>query len=403
MDKMTDYIAWLGDVDFDARPIGAADAMVLCALAYYDMSPVLDPNGEPFYLKDRCESIRNDGLEIQITGGEQGLDAVLAAAAQSKRFGELVISNYVEEFEPERDLQFSAVTFSWGDKFSFIAYRGTDNTLVGWKEDFMIAYTQTEAQKLALEYAKKTIAEPERKGFISRLKNYFSGHLQNGPSRWYLGGHSKGGNLALFASCQLSDEQLSHVEHVYILDGPGSAPEVMEPALIERIDSKTTRILPEYSVVGRLMEPEITDTRIVKSSNAGAMQHAIGSWGIYHGDLALAEDQKPKDRWVNVTLRKWIDNMPYEARRPFVNELFDALAAGGAKTLDDIAGGGKDGLEAIFKSLRNASGTTKELLTELRKAAVSELTSSVIDSAKKTFEEDVRPRISGTGAVGISE
>ena len=404
MDNMTDYIAWLGDISFDVRPLCEADAMILCAISYYDLSPAMDSDGAPFLFKDALTNIESGDLQIRITGGEQGLTEVLRSAAASKRFGELKISNYVDRFEPDKDLQFAAVTFSYKDRFSFIAYRGTDNTLVGWKEDFMIAYTRTEAQKLALDYARQLIKEPvaSPQGFSSRMKEFFrrksgadaaqTGNAAGIPGsaapaghRWYIGGHSKGANLALFAACQLSDAQLQQVEHIYILDGPGFAPEVMDTSLQSRIDSKATRIIPEYSVVGRLMEPQITDTRIVRSSNDGAMQHAIGSWGIYHGGLALAEDQTPKDRWINETLRKWIDNMPYEGRRTFVNELFDALGAGGASTLDDLASGGRDGLEAVFKSVRNFSGSTREILSDLRDAAVSELKESAIEGARKTI------------------
>ena len=440
MDNMTDYIAWLGDTDFDARPLGEVDALILCALSYYDMSPVLDPNGEPFYLKDRIEKISRNGLEIQITGGEQGLDAVLRAAAQSRRFGELTISNYVEQLEPEKDLQFSAVTFSWKDRFSFIAFRGTDNTLVGWKEDFMIAYTQTEAQKMALKYVQDSLRAPgyEKKGFWGRLRETFCAALYDkgdraadkkavkdvfaeehrrsvrsgadvraeersrsakaadpGARRWYIGGHSKGANLAIYAASQLTDEQLQLVERIFVLDGPGLAPDVMDPDLLSRIDDRAVRIIPEYSVIGRLMEPKLSDTRVIKSSNDGVMQHSIASWGIEHGGLALAEDQQPRDRWINEALRKWIDNMPYEARRPFVNDLFDALSAGGAKTVEELAGGGKDGLEAVYKGFKNISGSSKEILAELRKAAVSELKASVIDGAKKTLGNSLSSGISG--------
>ena len=414
MDNMTDYIAWLGDTDFDTRPLGEVDAMILCTLSYYDLSPVMDPNGAPFYLKDCLPNIYSGELEIRITGGEQGLNAVLAAAARSVRFGELVISNYVERLEPEKDLQFSAVTFSWHDRFSFIAFRGTDNTLIGWKEDFMIAYTQTEAQKMALEYAQDSILLPEseKKGFLSRLRERFYAALYDKGGRtddknavrtgerssfvrtgapdgrlWYIGGHSKGANLAIYAACQLTDEQLQLVDRVFVLDGPGLAPDVMDPELLSRIDDRATRIIPEYSVIGRIMEPKLSDTRVIKSSNDGVMQHSIASWGVDHGGLALAEDQQPKDRWINEALRKWIDNMPYEARRPFVDELFDALSAGGAQTVEELTGGGKNGLEAIYKGFKNFSGSSKEILAELRSAAISELKSSVIDSAKKKLEK----------------
>ena len=121
----------------------------------------------------------------------------------------------------------------------------------------MISFRRTEAQEMALRYARA--------------------HLAPGR-RWMLGGHSKGGNLALYAACLLEEELWQRVDHVYLLDGPGLCPEVMDVNCTERIEGKTTRIIPAFCVIGKLFEPNITDTRIVRSSALGPMQHNLGPW-----------------------------------------------------------------------------------------------------------------------------
>ena len=378
MDRLTDYIAWLGDVDFDARPLGEVDALIMCVISYFDLSPAMDPNGGTFYLKDCAQTEFSGKLGLKITGGDLGNSDIFLAAAKSKRFGELVITRYVDQLDPDQDLQFSAVVLSWKDKFSFIAYRGTDDTLVGWKEDFMIAYTQTKAQKMAVEYAKAAInfKPPKKSG---RTPAGIVGSKSNAKDRvWYIGGHSKGANLALYTACMLPAKDMARVERVFVLDGPGFAPEVVDTELLKRIDAKTTRIIPEYSVIGRLMEPQLSDTRIVQSAFDGFMQHSLASWGVYHGGLALSEMTEPKDRWINETLKTWIEGMPYETRRTFVNELFDALMSGGAQTVPELTSGGLAGMEAVLKSFTGFSDSTKEILSQLKSAAIAEIKDSTL-------------------------
>ncbi|MBR5730835.1 MAG: DUF2974 domain-containing protein, partial [Firmicutes bacterium] len=266
--------------------------------------------------------------------------------------------------------------------FSFMAFRGTDNSLAGWKEDFMAAYTETQAQKLAEKYAEKVFRK-YRRGIRSPADR----------RKWYIGGHSKGANLAAFAACRLPDEVLKKIEKVYVLDGPGFSPDVVPQETIERIYGKAVRIIPEYSIIGRLMEVPYPDTKIILSSNDGAMQHSITSWGVFHGGLAMSELKEPKDRWINETLKEWIDGMPAINRRALVSDLFDALGAGGAMTIEDIAGGGKDGIEAILRGLAEVNGATKD--------AISGLSSAALDNIKKQiaglFKRDKDAETSGKG------
>ena len=399
MDRLTDYIAWLGDVDFDAKPLNEVDALIMCVISYFDLSPAMDPNGGTFYLKDCAQTEHSGKLGLKITGGDLGNSDIFLAAAKSKRFGELVITRFVDQFDPDKDLQFSAVVLSWKDRFSFIAYRGTDDTLVGWKEDFMIAYTQTQAQKMAAEYAKAAInfKPPKKSG---RTPAGIVGSKSNAKDRlWYIGGHSKGANLAMYTACMLSDRDLARVDRVFVLDGPGFAPEVVDTELLKRIDAKTTRIIPEYSVIGRLMEPQLSDTRIVQSAFDGFMQHSLASWGVYHGGLALSEMTEPKDRWINETLRTWIEGMPYETRRVFVNELFAALMSGGAQTVPEITSNGLAGLEAVLKSFTGFSDSTKEVLSQLKTAAIAEIKDSTLSGIKEAAKGGANAAKIGAGAV----
>ncbi|MBQ7058218.1 MAG: DUF2974 domain-containing protein [Firmicutes bacterium] len=349
MDKLVDYVQWMGDFPISMTGFLDADALIFCALSYFDLSPVFSDGAEDHKVRDCQQMIDENQVRVMITGGDEGYPELLAAAVRSKRFGDLRMSDYRDVFRTEPPLQFSAVCFHDDQDFSFLAYRGTDSSLVGWKEDFMISFTRTEAQEMALEYAKAKI-HPGR--------------------RWYIGGQSKGSNLALYASCLLDDEKWDAVERLYLLDGPGFCPEVMDVSLIERIDPKTVQVVPRFCVVGKLFAPQITDTRIIQSSAFTFLQHAMITWGIDHGKLALSEEHDPESLIVNRTMDEWIRDISQEERPIFIDELFGALSAGGADTLEALKTGGREGLEAILKRLGDASDTTKKTLSDLPKYAM---------------------------------
>ena len=191
MDQILDYVKWMGSLDFTQYPFREADALVLCAISYFDLTPVLPDAARRAHVSD-CLSMITAGQARQlITGGNMGNLEIFEAAARSRRYGRLVIGDNIDILREEPALQFAAVTFYDADRAAFIAFRGTDASLAGWKEDFMIAFTETEAQKMAADYASKIFAKTSCPVSIA--------------------GHSKGGNLALYAACMLTDAELERL------------------------------------------------------------------------------------------------------------------------------------------------------------------------------------------------
>ncbi len=373
MDGLYDYILWMGDYPFSATGFHEVDAIVLCTLAYFDLSPVFRERG-PAHVRDCQRMIDEGSVRVMITGKDTGYAEILAAAAASKRFGDLLLSDYVDIVRPEVPVQFSAVTFHDDAGLSFLAYRGTDSTLAGWKEDCMIGFTHTEAQELAKQYAEK--------------------HLIRGR-RWYMGGHSKGGNLALYAACTISDKRFSRLRRVFLLDCPGFCPEVMDADAVRRVDPVATRIVPGFSVVGKLFEPDIRDTRIIRSSASGLAQHGIASWGVDHGKLARLTEHEPNSVRINEILRKWIDNMSREDRVVFVNELFDALEASGAETLEELTAEGFRGNGPVMQHIQGASEITRRIIADLPRQAML--------SALGTLQQRVEEKAAHLPAMGRQE
>ena len=373
MDSLMDYIQWMGDYPISMTGFHDADALIFCALSYFDLSPLFPSDADRteiskdtihesitmskedktiekrHRLHDCLGVIGEIQLKIVSVGNEESYFKLLTLAASSKRYGELYISDYCELSRKKPPLQFSAICFHDEEDFSFLAYGGTDNSLAGWKENFMISFTRTESQDLAYQYAEKVICTGRR---------------------WYVGGHSKGSNLALYASCNLDNERWDAIEHVYLLDGPGLCPEVLDQALTGRVDKKCTQIVPQFCVFGKIFAPQISDIRIVQSSASDILQHSIITWGIDHGKLALAEDFDSVSLSINEAVNIWICQVSYAGRVIFTEELFDALTADGDETIDQIRAKGLEGMEALILRLIQTSDTTKSTLTSLEKQVV---------------------------------
>ena len=335
MDNITDYVRWVGGTGFEGRPFSRVDNIVLCQLSYLDLKdiPAINKEGGVMTLREAVTELTNLGLSIRKMAPDDSerFTALVKVAANSKRFGDLYISSFTDILNEEDSVQFSAMTFSPEKEggWAFVAYRGTDSTIAGWKEDFMTSFTLTSSQTMAEEYLRSSL-----KKFDTVLA----------------GGHSKGGNLAVYASAVLPDDLFNRVEHIYSNDGPGFCPEVLSDDLIKRANPKTTRIIPEFSVVGSLFAPEIDDSYIIKSDKQMAEQHELCSWGIDHGDILISTDGlDPLAERINRGIDKWIYSVDINERRRFINAFFDSMSEDGTQTIQEFTAQGTKGWERILK------------------------------------------------------
>ena len=349
MDTLFDYLQWMGDFPLAATGVREADALVLGLLSYFDLAPLFKNEDDTHTLRECLEMVEADQVRVMVNAKGQDYVGFLRLAAETERFGSLKMSRYIDVLLNDPPVQFAAVCFQDDTDLKFLVYRGTDQSLAGWEEDFMISFTRTRAQTQAQAYA--------------------NAYVENGR-RNYLIGHSKGGNEALFAAANLRDSKWDAVEHVYILDGPGLCPEVLDMSGMARVNEKATQIVPEFSIVGKLFAAELDDTRIVQSSASGFQQHSLITWGIDHGKLAAAQENDPTSVWLNGAVDEWIGGVEQADRATLVSDLFEALAAGGAESLDDLSAGGLGGLEPVLKRMKSSSDTTRRLLGELPKYAV---------------------------------
>lgn len=375
MADMQTYLLWRGDLPFSQVPPGPVDALIFTTLAYVRYGEGVPGDGSaPVSLKDAADWVLAAPDRERRCRVRQDLE-VLEAAARSARFGGVELCFYRSVFAPEEEAQFAAVTFLLGDGTAFLAFRGTDSTLVGWKEDFNMSFLErVPAQLLAAEYTRDV--------------------AQALPMPLRLGGHSKGGNLAVYAAAKSAPEVRSRIREVYNNDGPGFMDAMMrDPGYLEMVPRVRT-FVPQSSVIGMLLEHEEPYT-IVRSSQMGILQHDPHSWEIQGGDFVRMETLTANSRFLNRTLKDWLAGMTPEQRNTFFDSLFDVLAAGDASRTREIMR--PQNLLAYFRALRGDENLRRILGTEL-----SGLLQAARNAQSPGEKESGDTRPSGGGTDGLS-
>lgn len=330
------YITWRGDIGLDARPFSAVDALVLSCFVYIDFKNVVPDSDKTITVKEASEKYFSSSEPHESNGIRY--QSLLKMMASSTRFGNALLSNF--SFILNDKTQFCAMKIKMDDGTNFIAFRGTDDTIVGWKEDFEISFKTTPAQKAAAEYLKKL--------------------LKDNDETYILGGHSKGGNLAEYALFSLDNKQRERISAVYTFDSPGLSKRVSE------IQPKIHRFVPEFSIIGRLFEPkEGLKATIVVSDRDKLAQHDPMSWQITGSEFVTSNHATPQARLYNQMINEWIEQASPAEREALTNDLFDSLAASGATKITELNKNGFGGFGAILLSLLDSSRRTRFVLGSL--------------------------------------
>ena len=353
MADLFDYLHWRGDLSFAQVPVGPVDALIFSALSYLNFGgSVVERPAIPVSLREAAQEFLTQENVEQRCRVKSDLP-LLQAAAESKRFGNTLLLQYRDILIPEEDTQFAAITFLLDNNSAFLAFRGTDYTLTGWKEDFNMTFRESvPAQQLAAQYTTE----------IS----------QRYPMPLYLGGHSKGGNLAVYSAVKSDPLIRSRIQAVYNHDGPGFTDFVMEdPAYLEMVPRIST-IIPQSSVIGMLLEHREPYT-VVKSKQLGLLQHDFYSWLLEGPAFVPMEEVSENSRFLDLTIKEWLGGMTSEERNEIVDTVFDLLSIGNVSSVFDLI------------HPKNVRTYLKTLTTngELRRI-LSEEFMNLIEAARKT-------------------
>lgn len=316
MANMLDYIQWRGDLTFTQDPPNEVDALIFASLAYIRFGGEVEAAPQKaVYLRDAAEhyfTLEDQNERVRVRNDLE----LLRAAADSARFGFTQLCMYRDLFIPEQETQFAAVTFLLDDGSAFLAFRGTDYSLVGWKEDFNMAFQQTiPAQRLALQYTREVAAE-----YLAPLR---------------MGGHSKGGNLAVFAAARSAPMVQERILEVYNHDGPGFTDYMMgDPGYLAMVPRIRT-FVPQSSVIGMLLEHE-EPYKVVRSKTVSLLQHDPYSWDVMGKGFILMQEVTKDSLFLDATITAWFANMTNEERNKLVDVMFALLSTGGVDNALDI-------------------------------------------------------------------
>ena len=335
MANLNDYLVWRGDFSLDAGPWNEIDALLLSVLSYLNFHGVQDHRG--WTLR---EAKRADQLIDNPDASFAPRRKMFSLMADSNRFGDCRMHHQIAITDEDLHMQFSALCVDLPDGTMAVAFRGTDNTLIGWREDFNMAYqTRVPGQETAAYYLAQAAKYTDR------------------PLR--LMGHSKGGNLAVYAATNVNKRIQDRIEAIWSFDGPGMNMEMAGSEGYGRIRGKIRSFIPQTSIIGLLMEYYKPYT-VVRSTAKGLDQHDPMTWQIYGGRF---EEMPCIDRTaglVSETLREWLTNSKPEQRATFVDTLFKLADNTKATKMSDL-------LNEKFKTFRKMFGGRKDIDPETRR------------------------------------
>lgn len=370
MCNVVDYLVKYGKETLLERPFSPEDGLVLAQLSYIKFDgivPGLLENEDFVSLAWAGEAAKRTELFADMLFAEEN-EALFDAACASRRFRTMKMNYYVNRIDEERPSQFSAVTYLLEDGSVYIAFRGTDETLTGWREDFSMACRMpVKSQELSAEYlnlAAKELMKRERKGSAFRS--------------FYLGGHSKGGNLAVYAAMHCRENIQARIRRIYNLDGPGFLPCHRELGLYQKIAGRVEKIIPQASVVGMLFE-DAGAYRVVKSSARSVMQHDAFSWQIKDGTFEDAGEVKKGYEAAGEILNRWLALLSEEEICALTEKLFGLLERAEVQTVQDFKKSWRKLLREVGEQLRNTDYETR--------CALWKIVHTLYDAAKRTARE----------------
>lgn len=329
MANMIDYLAWRGEFGFDITPWNEIDALLFSTLSYLSFRNTDDVAGVTL-----GEARKRELLEEEDKGLFPARKEMFLAMADSRRFENCRMHHFISLTDGEQSMQFSAICYDLPDNTLCIAFRGTDSTVVGWREDMNMSLLETvPAQTAALQYLTKA-AELDNRGIR-------------------LVGHSKGGNLAAYAGALAPEEIQNRILGIYSFDGPGMAPDVFNSEGYQRIAPKINSFVPQTSVVGMLMEYHRKYT-VVHSTASGMQQHNQMTWEVYGPRFVTLEKLDEASENIRAGFRTILEKSEPEERAAVLDAIFDMIESTGAVNIGDV-------MTDKMKSIRSMIAGGKEM------------------------------------------
>lgn len=342
MANIFDYVQWRGELDITQAKFNEIDNLILSRVAYFPFDNILKQD-EEITIKEAYERFKQFDIRKMEILQKEDID-LFPALAKSKRFGQLILAKYVNKIDDEEEKQFSAVTIILPDKTIYVSYRGTDNTIVGWKEDFNMSFKDIVYSQLdSVEY-------------LENVANKYKMKIR-------VGGHSKGGNLAIYASAFCKPIIKKRIIEIYNNDGPGFDERLTCKKEYSQVLEKIHTFVPQSSIIGRLLNHEEKYT-VVKSTQVGIMQHDLYTWQLMGPQFLYVDEVTDGSKIIDKTLKDWLIKVTPEQREQFVDIVYSVISSTKAKTLTELTTKWFENTKIVLKSYQNMDKKSKLIITQ---------------------------------------
>lgn len=346
MPNLFDYLQWRGDLTFAQDAFHVVDALILAQLSYIPFDGIVPEDfTEEIPLSEAAGRYDPDVVPESIRSFSYEQDCqLLRTLAESARFRDLRLSGYVSRTEPDDAMQFAALTVRLPDGVCFVSFRGTDGSIAGWREDFHFSFmSETPGQKDAAAY-------------LTRCCAAHDGEI-------WTGGHSKGGNFAVYAAVFNPPEVRSRIGRIFDFDGPGFRDDIAELPVFQETKDKIVSVIPQSSLVGQLLTAA-TAHRIVTSHAAALGQHFAYAWEICGTDFVYADELSKLGLFINRTVNGWLNTLDDADRRSLTAAVFDVIQASEKESFYEIKAEKLKSARAILRAMRNLTPEQRELVKQ---------------------------------------
>ncbi|MBR3770042.1 MAG: DUF2974 domain-containing protein [Lachnospiraceae bacterium] len=370
MANILDYLDWRGDLTFDQSPFNEVDNLLLSQLVYVDLEGIV-PGPESREKIRVAEASRiffathDEKKILEKVSMTKTAMYVLKKMAESERYKDALLGGYVNDISIEEQSQFAVLCVYLGDRSLFVAFSGTDDTIVGWRENFNMGYLD---------------ATPGQKKAVAYLNNMV------GIGQWKVrvGGHSKGGNLAVYSAVHCRPIIKRKIISVYSNDGPGFSKDMVASEAYQEMIPKIQTIIPESSIVGLILEHE-EEVQVVKSTNVGVGQHDAMSWEVLGTHFVYTDKVAKQSVFIDETMRAWLMELNAVQREIIVEAVFEILDELNIRTVDDFTHLKFADIQETNKIRKNLPAGTQELLSHAIKL--------LFKTGKNSVEEYLRERL----------
>ena len=348
MGNLITYVQQYGAQTFEDKSLTDIDVLVLTEIAYLPFDEIvpksfditeaisLEQLGKEF---ETIKEKEHENNPFMITSERIEL---LEVVSKSQRYKEIKVFGFMNDIDDERTKQFAAVCYQWEEENRWIIFRGTDETLIGWKEDFMMTYSDLiPAQTDAIEYLRKQA-------------ELFSGSLN-------ISGHSKGGNLSLYASAMQEEDIQHRIKQIYCWDAPGVHRSILNTEGYQRVVSKAKRYIPQDSIVGLMLESQVP-YHIIESQGSGISQHSALMWNIEDDHFVELTELTRNSQLTNQTFKQWTEVVSDEDLKLFFDTFFDLIFEMGVETVNDVYYNFRMYMQKFFEKAYRMNPEKREVL-----------------------------------------